>query len=337
VATEISLQFNKIMQDLKAKKFSPVYVLHGEETYFVDVITSYIEHNALAEHERGFNQTVFYAKDTEPNQVIESARRFPMMADKQLIVVKEAQGFKSLDAFENYLLKPVPTTILVISVKGKKLDKRTKFYKLADKHIAFESARLYEKDLLPWIKSYVQTHGYTINDKSIALIADSLGSDLSKIANELDKLFINKTGADKDINDNDIEKYIGISKEFNSYELLAAIAAKNSHRAFKIAHHLSKNKDFSIIPFIAIANGMFAKAYIIAKTNTRDKKTIQTAFGLGYYQADDYVNLVKNYSMVELERIIALCAQFDLKSKGINSIALGNEEILKDFLVRLFR
>lgn len=337
MATEISLQFNKIMQDLKAKKFAPVYVLHGEETYFVDVIANYIEHNALAEHEKGFNQTIFYAKDIEPAQVIESAKRFPMMADKQLIIVKEAQGFRTLEPFEAYLEKPVPSTILVICVKGKKLDKRTKFYKSADKFVTFESAKLYEKDLLPWIKSYVQTHGYTINDKSIALIADSLGSDLSKIANELDKLFINKNGPDKDITDNDIERYIGISKEFNPYELLSAIAAKNSHRVFKIAHHLSRNKDFSIIPFVAMASGMFSKAYIISKTNTRDKKTIQSAFGLGYYQADDYVNLVKNYPMSELERIIALCAQYDLKSKGINSVALSNQEILKDFLVRLFK
>ncbi len=323
------------MQNLKAKKFAPIYILHGEETYFVDAISSYIEQNALTESEKGFNQTVFYAKDVEPSQVIEAARRFPMMADKQVIIVKEAQGFKNLDGFEKYLLKPVPSTILVIAIKGKKLDKRTKFYKDAAKHVVFESGKLYEKDLMPWIKNYVVAEGYSIGDKSVHLIADSLGNDLSKIANELEKLFINKSGGDKTISDKDIETYIGISKEFNSFELLGAVAAKNSHRAFKIGHHLSKAKDFSIIPFVAVLSGMFSKGYLIKKTNTTDKNTIMKAFGLNYFSADDYVNLVKNFSMNEIEKVISICSQYDLKSKGIKSVAMSNQEMLKEILIKI--
>jgi DNA polymerase-3 subunit delta len=335
VATDFTNQYSKIMQDLKAKKFAPVYILHGEETYFVDAISSFIEHNALTESEKGFNQTIFYAKDVEPNQVIEASRRFPMMAERQVIIVKEAQGFKSLDAFEPYLLKPVPTTLLVICIKGKKLDKRTKFYKEAAKHVAFESSKLYEKDLIPWIKSYVQMHHFNINERSIQLIADSLGNDLSKIANELDKLFINKTGIDKEITDKDIETYIGISKDFNPFELLSAIASKNPQRAFKIGHHLAKAKDFSIIPFVALLSNMFSKGYIIKKTNTTDKNTISKAFGLGYYQTDDYVNLVKKFSLGEIEKVISICSQYDLKSKGINTVAMTNQEMLKEILVKI--
>ena len=335
MATELSNQYGKIMQDLKAKRFAPIYILHGEETFFVDAISSYIEQNALNESEKGFNQTIFYAKDVDPNQVIEAARRFPMMADKQVIIVKEAQGFKNLEGFEKYLVKPVPSTILVIAVKGKKIDKRTKFYKEAAKHVVFESARLYEKDLIPWIKNYVVAEGYSIGDKSVQIIADSLGNDLSKISNELDKLFINKSGSDKTISDKDIETYIGISKDFNSFELLSAIAAKNSQRAFKIGHHLAKAKDFSIIPFVAILSGMFSKGYIIKKTNTTDKNTIMRAFGLNYFSADDYVNLVKNFNVIEIEKVISICSQYDLKSKGINSVAMTNQEMLKEILIKI--
>ena len=335
MATELSNQYGKIMQDLKAKRFAPIYILHGEETFFVDAISSYIEQNALNESEKGFNQTIFYAKDVDPNQVIEAARRFPMMADKQVIIVKEAQGFKNLESFEKYLVKPVPSTILVIAVKGKKIDKRTKFYKEAAKHVVFESARLYEKDLIPWIKNYVVAEGYSIGDKSVQIIADSLGNDLSKISNELDKLFINKSGSDKTISDKDIETYIGISKDFNSFELLSAIAAKNSQRAFKLGHHLAKAKDFSIIPFVAILSGMFSKGYIIKKTNTTDKNTIMRAFGLNYFSADDYVNLVKNFNVSEIEKVISICSQYDLKSKGINSVAMTNQEMLKEILIKI--
>ena len=335
MATELSNQYGKIMQDLKAKRFAPIYILHGEETFFVDAISSYIEQHALSESEKGFNQTVFYAKDVEPNQVIEAARRFPMMSDKQVIIVKEAQGFKNLEGFEKYLIKPVPSTILVIAIKGKKIDKRTKFYKEAAKHVVFESAKLYEKDLMPWIKNYVVSEGYNIGDKSVQIIADSLGNDLSKISNELDKLFINKSGGDKIISEKDIETYIGISKDFNSFELLSAIAAKNSQRAFKIGHHLAKAKDFSIIPFVAVLSGMFSKGYIIRKTNTTDKNTIMRAFGLNYFSADDYVNLVKNYNMNEIEKVISICSQYDLKSKGINSVTMNNQEMLKEILIKI--
>jgi DNA polymerase-3 subunit delta len=335
VAAELNNQYNKIMHDLHAKKIAPIYILHGEETYFIDSICNYIEHNLLTESEKGFNQTVFYAKDVEPNQVIEAAKRFPMMAEKQVIIVKEAQGFKKLDDFEKYLEKPVPSTILVICLKGKKLDKRTKFYKDATKHVTFESAKLNDKDLPHWIKNYIQSKKYLINDKSVQLIADSLGNDLSKIVNELEKLFINKTAGNTEITDKDIENYIGISKEFNAFELLSAISAKNSHRAFKIGYQLAKNKDFSIIPFVALLNNMFSKGYLIKKTNTTDKDTIARAFGLNYFSTPDYLNLIRNYSLNEIEKTINICAQYDLKSKGINSVSMTNQEMMKEILIKI--
>lgn len=320
---------------MKAGKFAPVYILHGEETYFTDSISDYIETHALQEHEKGFNQTVYYAKDIDPKGLMEAARRFPMMANYQVIIVKEAQGFKSLEDFESYLAKPVPSTILVFCVKGKKLDKRTRFYKLADKHVTFESRRLYDNELQNWILTHLKGLNYIIEPRLAALIAESLGSDLAKVSNELQKLFIN-LGDRRQITDADIEENIGISKDYNSFELLSAIAAKNTHRAFKISHHLGRAKDFSIIPFLSQLNNLFSKAYIISKTNTRDKKTIQSAFGLNFYQAEDMMNLVRNYKSRDIENTLALAAEYDLKSKGINSPQVGDSELMKELLVKIF-
>ncbi len=335
MASNQNRSFEKIIDNLKSKRFSPVYVLHGEEIYFIDAITEYIEQNVLNESEKGFNQSVFYAKDSEPKTVIENARRFPMMASHQVIIVKEAQGYKSLDDFEKYLEKPVPSTILVLCFKGKKLDKRTKFFKSADKFVTYESTKLYDNELPNWIENFIKHKGFSIDNKSATVVANSLGSDLSKISNELEKLFIN-LGTRKEIQADDIEQYIGISKEFNSFELISAIAEKNAHRAFKISHHLTKAKGFSIIPFLAQMNNLFSKGYILSKTNTRDKQTIQNSFGLNYFQAQDCLNLVKNFTSNDIEKAIRVTADYDLKSKGIGSSSTPDKELMKELLVKIF-
>lgn len=334
MASESLLQFQRIMQDLRAKRFAPVYLLYGEETYFIDEICDFIEKDVLQEQEKGFNQSVFYARDTDIPAVLQNARRFPMMADKQVLIVKEAQAYKSLEGFENYFEKPVQTTILVICIKGKKIDRRTKLYKNASSHVVFESRRLFDNELPGWISAYLKSKGYTINARSSALIADALGADLSKISNELEKLFINKKG-DTQISEKDIEDHIGISKEFNNFELLSAIASKNTPRAFYISYHLSRSKSFSIIPFLAQLNNMLSRAYILKQTNTRDKKTIMAGFGLNSFQAEDHVNLVSNFSTSDIEKSIALASEYDLKSKGINSATNDNAELIKELLVKM--
>ncbi len=210
----MSADFNKIMSDVKAKKFAPVYYLYGDEHYYIDELCNYIEQNALSDAEKGFNQTVLYGKDTDANAIASSARRFPMMSPFQVIIVKEAQTMKGLDDLESYLDNPVPTTVLVICNKSSKLDKRTRFYKAISKHIVFESKKLYDNQLAPWIEQYLKNEGYSISQRAASLIADSLGSDLAKIANELEKVIINKND-DKEITDTDVELKIGISREFN--------------------------------------------------------------------------------------------------------------------------
>ena len=332
--SESNLDYHKILQDLKGKRFAPIYVLSCDEFYFIDEISDFIEKNALTESEKGFNQMVVYAKDTEIRQVVENAKRFPMMANYQVIILKEAQSYKNLDEFEQYFEKPVPSTILVINLKGKKLDKRTKLFKLASKYVVFESKKLYDNQLPKWIIKYLADKGFSINEKSAALIADSLGSDLSKISNELEKLLINKT--DKVITDADVEANIGISREFNSFELISAICSRNTARSFYINQRLSKSKEFSIIPFLTQLSNLLSKSYILSKAQASEKKAIEMALGLSYFQAQDASNMVKNYSSDKIERMLRLCSEYDLKSKGIGTSTNSDIALMQELLVKIF-
>jgi len=334
MAAENSSDFNKILSALKARKFAPVYFLFGAEHYYIDELSHYAEQHILNEGEKGFNQVVLYGKDTDAATIINHAKRFPMMADYQVIIVKEAQNLKSLDEFEAYFEKPVPSTILIICYKKDKFDKRTRVYKALTKHVVFESKKLYDNELPSWIEQYLKTRGFSISSKSAGLIADSLGSDLGKIANELEKLIINKDG-DTQITDTDVELKIGISKEFNIFELMAAVALKNSGRAIYIAHHMAKNKDFSIIAALINMNNFFSKAYMIKQSNIKDQGQLQRKFGLNYYQAKDYVNAASRYSAVELERCIRIMHEYDLKSKGVNNASATHDELLKEIILRI--
>jgi DNA polymerase-3 subunit delta len=324
-------EFTKIIQDLKSGKRAPFYLLHGEETYFIDEIASFIEQNVLNEMEKAFNQHVFYAKDVEVGQVIEAARRFPMMAEHQVIIVKEAQNWRQIEDLVAYVEHPVPSTIMVICYKGKKVDGRGKLIKSSKKFVSFEAKKLYEETELPkWIINLVKTKGFSIDDQNAILIADFIGNDLNRINNELEKLIINK-GQDKQITQQDIENFIGISKEFNTFELIKAIAQKNARKVFHINHHLSGKKDFSIIPFLAVLNGYISKAYDLKQRGIRDQKSIMSS-GVNFMQAKDYESLLQHYSLNALFSILGLIASFDLRSKGVDQNSLSDEELMKELL-----
>jgi DNA polymerase-3 subunit delta len=326
--------FNKLMTTLKSRQYAPVYYLFGEEHYFIDEVSNFIEANVLNDGEKGFNQQVLYGKETDVRTIVSNARRFPMMAPFQVILIKEAQSLKELDEFEAYFEKPVPTTILVICNKSAKLDKRTRFYKSLSKHVIFESKKMYDNQLPPFIESYLKSKGFKIGARAVNLIAESLGSDLGKIANELDKLIINKHD-EKEITDTDVELKIGISKEFNIFELMNAVAMKNSARAFHIAHHMGKAKDFSIIATLINMNNFFNKAYIVKQSKIKDRNELQKKYGFNYYQSTDYLNAVTRYSSDDLEKCIRIMHEYDLKSKGVNNISASPEDLLKEVLVKI--
>lgn len=319
------------MQDIKAKRLHPIYLLYGEESYFIDEIVSLIENEVLTESEKAFNQTIYYAKDIEIKEVLESARRFPMMANFQVIIIKEAQGYKKLDDFEPYFEKPVPTTILVICIKGKKIDGRSKLFKLSKKYVSFESKKLYDDSELPrWIKKKLNDHGLDISDTNAMLIADHVGSDLGKVANEIEKLLINR-GDQTEVSEAMIEHHIGVSKEFNIFELLGAVAHRNNKRIFYINHHFSSKKDFSIIPLMTQFNSFFMKGLIFKMNKIQDQKSMLSA-GIPYRQAKDFEKLLANYNQNEMERILTIIAEFDLKSKGVNHNMVDDSELMKEFL-----
>lgn len=326
--------YEQLLQSIKAKKYAPVYYLYGEEHFFIDQISNYIEHNLLDEASKGFNQTIVYGKDAEVANIVSAARRFPMMSDYQVIIIKEAQLLKRLDDFETYLEKPVPSTILVICNKTSKLDKRTKFAKLILNHVVFESKKLYQDKIAGWIEGYLKAKNYTISPKAATLIADSLGNDLAKVVNELEKLIINKDG-DTQITDTDVELKIGISREFNIFELVNALAMKNTSRVFHIAHHLSKSKDFSIFGSIINLNTFFNRTYIAKQSNLSDVNKIMSELKLNYPQAIDCVNSVRYYSIPEIERNIRLLGEYDLKGKGVNNPSTSHEQLFKELLLKM--
>lgn len=328
--------YESILSSIKSGKLAPVYYLYGEEDYFIDALCDYMENNILDEASRGFNQMVLYGKDVDVQSVVSNARRFPVMAPYQVIIIKEAQTMKDIEEFEPYLEKPVPSTILIICNKSAKLDKRTRFYKALTKYVIFESKKIYQNQVGAWVVSYLKSKGYTISSRAAELIAESIGNDLSKLVNELEKLIINKTDG-KEITDTDVELKIGISREFNIFELIKAIAAKNASRAFHIAHHLGKAKDFSIIAACNMLTTFFSKAYIVKRSNINSANEAQQKLGLNYYQAQDCTNAAKYYKQQEIERAIRLMHDYDLKAKGVNNESAEDDQLLKELLVKLLQ
>jgi len=333
--------FNNIIKDLKNKQFKPVYLLHGEENFFIDQIAECIENNALTESEKAFNLTIIYAskeKDgIEPERVIEQCRRFPMMANHQVIIIKEAQHIKDFTVFENYIEKPVNTTILVICHKGKTIDGRTKLGKTKHSWIVrFEAKKLNDyKEIPDWIINYMLFNGFKINQQIANLLAEYMGNNVASIANELNKLIILK-GTEKEITDNDIEKYVGISKEFNNFELVSSIITGNTTKAFYIGDNVGKTKGFSLIPFVALLTSSFAKGILLKQQNITADGEMKKV-GIYYPKSQqEYRNMLKYYTLQQMENALKICAEYDLKVKGINQNNIKDHELLKEMLFKIF-
>jgi DNA polymerase-3 subunit delta len=246
------MSFEEIMSELKAGKYRPVYFLTGEEPYFIDIISTYIAENALREEERAFNQTILYGRDSDTRNVLSSAKRFPMMAPRQVIIVREAQQLRNLDGLESYLAAPVVSTVLVFAYKYKKIDKRTKVSKLLmEKCVLLESNKLREDKVGSWINGYLKENGYQADAKSVALLVDFLGNDLGRITNEIDKLLVVMPAGSHQITPELIEKNIGISKDYNNFELTKALSTGNVARTARIISYFSanpKNNPFLLSP-----------------------------------------------------------------------------------------
>ncbi len=325
----------KILSDFKKKNFKPVYWLEGEEPFFIDEVVEYAEHKILTESEASFNLSVFYGKDTDWATVINACRRYPMFAEKQVVIIKEAQQMRDIDKLEGYIENPLQSTILVVSYKEKKIDSRTKFAKtVKSKGELLSTKKLYDNQLPEWVNAIAYGNGLSIAPKALAILIENIGNDLSRIKTEIEKLTVN-LGARKTITEDDIETYIGVSKEYNIFELQDAIAKKNVAKALKIIQYFEKNPKAAPIQLILPSlYSFFSKVYTIYSVGSSDEKLIASALGINPYFAKDYIQASKNYNHNGVEKILLLLHHYNLKSVGINNANNDDAALMKEFIIK---
>jgi DNA polymerase-3 subunit delta len=334
-----------IIKDLKARKFKPIYLLHGEEPYYIDQVINYVEDHLLTDMEKGFNQTVLYGKDTDMATILNAAKRYPMMSDYQVIIVKEAQDLKwaketegsgkEVEYILSYFEKPLTSTILILGYKYANFDKRKKIFKAISKSgLVFQSDLVRDYKLAQWIEDLVTEKGYRIAPQAAALMAEYLGADLSKIANEVDKLLLNITKA-VTIDTELVQKNIGISKEYNVFELQKALASRNALKCNQIINYFADNpKSNPMVMVLANLNAYFSKVlkyhYLVNKNDAAKE------LGVNPFFIKDYELAARNYNINKSFDVISLLREYDLKSKGVDSTGNTTDgELLKELLFKM--
>ena len=326
----------KILSDWKKKLFKPVYWLEGEEDYYIDKVVNYAEHNILSESEASFNLSVFYGKDASWSDVVNACMRYPMFAEKQVVLLKEAQQMKDIDKLENYIEHPLASTIFVVSYKEKTLDKRTKLYKTIKKDgEVFTSEKIKEYKLADWVTDYVQSQDFSMSQKGVLLLVDHLGNDLNRIVNELEKITVN-LGQRKTITEDDIEKYVGVSKEYNAFELQAAMSKKDLAKAIKIIQYFDGNPKAAPIQLVLPAlYGFFSKLYIIFGMADKSEAAVKPFFYNNSYAAKEALATAKMYGYDGVERALLLLHEYNLKSVGVNDSGTSDGSLLKEMVVKM--
>src|SRR6187402_1185352 len=316
------MSYEKIIAEWKKKVFKPFYWLEGEEEYFIDKVMNYAENNILSESETGFNLTVFYGKDAAWPDVINACRRYPMFSERQVVLLKEAQQMRDIEKVESY--------------KEKKIDGRTKFAKLLkDRGVLLSTKKIYENQLPQWTEQIVHDHGYEISRKALMLLVDHIGNDLSRIANEIEKILVN-LGKRKTISEDDIEEFIGISKEFNVFEFQNALANKDLSGCIRIVQYFESNPKAAPIQLILPSlYSFFSKLYMIHGLNSRDEKVVAASIGVNPFFIKDYLKAVKNYSFPQVEKAILLLHQYNLRSVGVSDIGTEDASLLKEMVFKI--
>ncbi len=316
--------------------FRPLYWLEGEEPYFIDVLMHYAEHKILNESEAGFNLTVFYGKDADWASVVNACRRYPMFAERQVVLLKEAQQMRDIEKLEAYLQQPLDSTVLVVSYKEKKLDSRTKFAKLVkQKGELFTSAKLKDNQLPEYAKGIANEMGYDLSGKALGLLVEYVGSDLSRLHNEIEKLTLNLKGRNR-ISEDDIEQYVGISKEYNTFELKDAVATKDLAKAIRIINYFEKNPKAAPIQMVLpLLYGYFSQLYAIFGLPERTERAAAPLFYNNPYAAKIALQAAGNYGLPGIEKALLLLHSYNLRSVGINQTATSDSELLKEMVVKL--
>lgn len=328
--------YNDLLKAIQKGNPAPVYFLHGEESYYIDVLTDAIINNTLAESERDFNLNILYGKDADIDTIKSLVNKYPMMASRQVVVIKEAQELKQIESLLNYVKKPVKSTVLIIGYKHKKMDKRTKFYKtLKDQESVqlFESKKISERKIRYWITEYLSEKGYQIDEKAAYLLSEYLGNDLKKITNELDKLLLDDT-IQGQISSEHIEKNIGISKDYNVFELQNALGKKDVVTITKILNYYRANPKANPLPMMTtILFNYFSKLFALRHTKGNQKE-IGKSLGIPDFALNDHLKAANNYDN-KLDHVFEIIHDFDLRARGINDGGNSEPELMKEMVYKI--
>ena len=331
-------EVKQLVTDIKNGQIKPIYFLMGEEPYYIDKISDFIEDNVLTEEEKGFNQVVLYGRDITIDDIVENAKRYPMMSERQVVIVKEAQDLsRTIEKLESYANNPQLSTVLVVNYKYKKLDKRKALYKAINKAgIVYESKKLYENQVSDWIRRILASKKYTISPKAVQMLVEFLGTDLSKINNELEKLQI-IIPKETQITPELIEENIGISKDFNNFELRKAVGERNVVKAHQIINYFAENpKDNPMVVTVALLFNFFAQLLQFHGLSDKSPRHVASALKINPYFVNEYILAARNFPMKKVSSVISALREFDMKSKGVQSNAVPQGDLLKELLVRIF-
>ena len=326
----------RIIAEWQKGVFKPVYWLEGEEEYFIDKVINYAEHHILSENEASFNLSIFYGRDAAWADIINACRRYPMFAERQVVLLKEAQQMRDIDKLEAYVENPLHSTVFVVSYKNKKVDGRTKFARLLkEKGVLISTKKIYDNQLPEWIHELVESKGLSISAKGLALLADHIGNDLTRIENEVEKMMVN-LGKRKTITEEDIEEFVGVSKEFNVFELQSALAKKDLSKAIRIIQYFEANPKAAPIQLILPSlYGFFSKVFMVFGANTMDEKAIATAIGVNPFFSKDYLQAARMYKYEEVENALLLLHNYNLKSIGVNDAGTEDASLLKEMVIKM--
>ena len=327
---------DQIIRDWKKKIYKPVYWLEGEEEYFINEVMDFAEHQILPEEEKSFNLTIFYGKDADWASVVNACRRYPMFAERQVVLLKEAQQMREIAKLEPYIMQPLGSTIFVVSYKDKKVDGRSKLARmLKEKGELLSTKKMYDNQLPEWVTELLQSRGLTIQQKALALMIDHIGNDLMRIKSEVEKIQIN-LGNRKMIDEDDVEKFVGISKEYNAFELQIALAKKDPAKSLRIIQYFESNPKAAPIQLVLpTLYGFFSKVYMIFGIPGPDEKTAATVLGVSPFFVKDYLTAAKNYGFTGTENALLLLHHYNLKSVGVGSVNVEDASLLKELVAKL--
>ena len=332
----------KLLTDLSSKRYAPVYLLQGEETYYIDLISSYIEQNVLSDADKGFNQVILYGRDSPVNIILTHARRFPMMAERQVVIVREAQDIPDLSKdigqklLLDYFTRPVPSTVLVLCHKYKALDKRKELGKKAEQLTTSATFKKpFENQLPEFVLEYISSKGYSMDEQAAVVLTQSVGNDLIRLSNEIDKMIIGKSPGEQ-LNAEYVMTRVGMSHEYNIFELQKALINQDAYKTYQIATYFASNtKKNPPIMLVAFLFSFFSKLLLAASTSSNTEKEMVSMLKISPFAAKDYTNALRKYSLAKITEIIKLLKDSDLKLKGVNSGSEDEGQILKELMVRL--